>query len=340
MIAKLKAVVLAALFAFSAAAGAQFTSNTGYFASKTNSVVIGSTGLEGGATTQVLYNLAGVVSSSANLTYSEASGPRLKVGSTANGTSTGLILGYWGATGSGALWNSSLTVGVQNYAIKQDENGKTQLNSATGQAVVISVNNGADSFYTFGPSAGQGLYLNDLGTATTDVSALRATQTWNAAGVAFTGWKFTITDTASAAGSLAMQILCGSAATTNCLSVPKEGGIAVKAKVMSGTAPAYASGGCLTGAGTVVTNENGTAHFTVTNGTGCAASQPIVLTLPAATTGWNCYARNVSNAATSAPAQTGAVSTTSVTITNFNRTTGIAAAWTDSDVVVISCLGG
>ena len=107
--------------------------------------------------------------------------------------------------------------------------------------------------------------------------------------------------------------------------------------VILGTAPTIASGGCTS---PTVTNTNGTAYFTIDVGTSCSGSQPVVFTLPAATTGWNCYARNVTNGATSAPAQTGAISTTSVTITNFNRTTGIAAAWTDADDVTVSCLGG
>lgn len=112
--------------------------------------------------------------------------------------------------------------------------------------------------------------------------------------------------------------------------------VASKAVIL-GTAPTIASGGCTS---PTVTNTNGTAYITIDVGTSCSGSQPVVFTLPAATTGWNCYARNISNGATSTPAQTGAVSTTSVTITNFARTTGIAAAWTDGDDVVVSCLGG
>ncbi len=106
--------------------------------------------------------------------------------------------------------------------------------------------------------------------------------------------------------------------------------------VISQTAPTVASGGCTSP--TAVT-ANGTAAFSVGVGTSCSGSQPLVFTLPAATTGWMCTARNSSNGATSAPAQTGAVSTTSVTITNFSRTLGTAAAWTDADNVVVSCMG-
>ena len=107
--------------------------------------------------------------------------------------------------------------------------------------------------------------------------------------------------------------------------------------VILGTAPTLASGGCTSP--TAVT-ANGTARFSVGVGTSCSGSQPLVFTLPAATTGWNCYAQNSSNAATSVAAQSSAISTTSVTITSYSRTTGLAQAWTDSDVVVVSCLGG
>ncbi len=106
--------------------------------------------------------------------------------------------------------------------------------------------------------------------------------------------------------------------------------------LISTTKPTVASGGCTSP--TAVTSDN-TAVFSVGVGTSCSGSQPLVFTLPAATTGWQCTARNTSNAATSAPAQSSAVSTTSVTITNYSRTLGTAAAWTDADVVAVSCLG-
>ncbi len=103
------------------------------------------------------------------------------------------------------------------------------------------------------------------------------------------------------------------------------------------TAPTVASGGCTSP--TAVTS-NGTASFSVGVGTSCSGSQPLVFTLPAATRGWTCTARNETNGATSSPAQSGALSTTSVTITNYSRTLGTAAAWTDADVVTVTCVGG
>ena len=106
---------------------------------------------------------------------------------------------------------------------------------------------------------------------------------------------------------------------------------------VSGTAPTLASGGCTSAA---MVNNNGTARFEADVGTSCSGSQPLVFTLPATTTGWNCTAQNVSNPATSIPRQSSAVSTTSVTITSYSATTGLAQAWTDGDNVVVSCLGG
>ncbi len=59
------------------------------------------------------------------------------------------------------------------------------------------------------------------GTLTTAVGPLTITETRNAAGVTFPGLKYTITDTASAAGSLALQILGGAAGATSLLSIGK-----------------------------------------------------------------------------------------------------------------------
>jgi len=61
------------------------------------------------------------------------------------------------------------------------------------------------------------------GTLTTAVGPQTWTETRNAAGVTFPGLKYVITDTASAAGSLAMQILGEANGTTNLLSLSKGG---------------------------------------------------------------------------------------------------------------------
>lgn len=122
------------------------------------------------------------------------------------------------------------------------------------------------------------------------------------------------------------------------VTVPGTLGLSGTKIAFSATAPTLASGGCTSAA---MVDNAGTAYFTATVGTsGCSGSQPLVFTLPAATVGWNCYARNGTTSATSAPAQTGVPSTTSVTITNFVRTTGVAGVWTANDNIQVSCLGG
>lgn len=52
--------------------------------------------------------------------------------------------------------------------------------------------------------------------------------------------------------------------------------------------------------------------------------------------GWVCTATNITNAATMSTVQTGS-STSSVTLTNYSRTTGTATPWNAGDVILISC---
>lgn len=81
--------------------------------------------------------------------------------------------------------------------------------------------------------AGQGPAIT-AGAATTAVSPLALTQTWNAAGITFPGLTLTITDTASAAGSLALQILGGAGGATNLLSLSKGGLLTTGDQIRSG----------------------------------------------------------------------------------------------------------
>jgi hypothetical protein len=58
--------------------------------------------------------------------------------------------------------------------------------------------------------------------------------------------------------------------------------------------------------------------------------------MPAATTGWVCDFHNITNFAANKPDQSGGTTTT-VTLTNFSRTTGAATNWTSSDVIRAQC---
>jgi hypothetical protein len=100
----------------------------------------------------------------------------------------------------------------------------------------------------------------------------------------------------------------------------------------SATAPTVNSGFCTSPS---ISNNNGTAAFTITIGSACAASTG-VLTMPTASVGWSCHFNNVTTPASNTPYQT-ASTTTSVSVTNYARTTGVASNWTASEVVTAEC---
>lgn len=82
--------------------------------------------------------------------------------------------------------------------------------------------------------------------------------------------------------------------------------------------------------------NNGTSAFTINVGTACASSTGTI-TLPAAATGWVCDFHNVTTPASNVVEMTGG-STTTVTMTNYARTTGLASNWTDSHVIRAKCM--
>ena len=103
--------------------------------------------------------------------------------------------------------------------------------------------------------------------------------------------------------------------------------------LVSTTAPTISSG---FGTTPSIANNNGTAAFTINVGTGGTASSGVV-GLPTATTGWSCEAQDQTTPGVNATKQT-ANTTASVTLTNYNTTTGVAAAWTASDILYVNCL--
>jgi len=105
--------------------------------------------------------------------------------------------------------------------------------------------------------------------------------------------------------------------------------------LISGTAPTIAAGGCGGAAASIIAN-NGTGAFKI--GVGTTPGSACTITMPAATTGWNCHADDITTQSASVfvQKQTGAESTTSVTITNFN-TSAAATAYVASDVLKVTC---
>lgn len=90
-----------------------------------------------------------------------------------------------------------------------------------------------------------------------------------------------------------------------------------------------------------VTNSNGTLAFQIDVGGTCTGVTTLVVTMPAATNAWaGCTATHVNSPTTRLPRMT-ASTTTSITFTNFDATTGLAADWADgNDIRVGGCVGG
>ena len=105
--------------------------------------------------------------------------------------------------------------------------------------------------------------------------------------------------------------------------------------IISGTAPTIGAGLCTSPS---ISANNGTAAFTITVGTSCTGVTTGSLTMPAATAGWQCDFVNVTSPASFVVSQTGGTGTT-VTLTNYARTTGLATDFTASEVIRAKCIG-
>jgi hypothetical protein len=102
----------------------------------------------------------------------------------------------------------------------------------------------------------------------------------------------------------------------------------------SNTAPTISSG---FGVGPLVVNNNGTSAFRINVGTGGTATSGVV-GLPAAATGWNCMATDITTQSSTVfiTKQT-ASTTTTATLKNYN-TAGALAAWVASDILAVNCV--
>lgn len=98
------------------------------------------------------------------------------------------------------------------------------------------------------------------------------------------------------------------------------------------TGMAYASGGCTT-TPAFIGSPNG---FKLTNGASGCSGNTMVLTMPAAVHGWHCNVSDVTSPTTTMVEES-ANSVTSVTVTNYTRSTGAVLTWVASDVLVGDC---
>lgn len=256
---------------------AEPSSDTGFFVSASDTLAVST----GGAARAIFYgsyfallNTTAVAWASGDPTYvapdsyiSRYAAKQLMISGDGVGATTnaGWILGYGGASGYSIINNSGAAATIASSALFANTT-TTNVNAPDGGTITIGVgNNSAYGRIQLSGVAGLGPSIL-TGTATTAVSPLAITQTWNAAGVTFPGLTLTITDTASAAGSLAMQILGGALGTTPLFSVSK-GGNALTGSGLQAT-PGLAvgeaiSGLWLTGASTLSIVTGGSAKATI-----------------------------------------------------------------------------
>ena len=150
------------------------------------------------------------------------------------------------------------------------------------------------------------------------------------------------------AGSLLLQTMSGGAIVTQGTltnagaltitgNINGQGGLSNNGKLIaSPTAPTIASGGCTTGSAQSISASNGSAAFQITLG-GATCGSTITLTMPAAATDWVCDAHNITTPASNVLDVTGAISTTTVVLTNYVRTTGIAGNFTGAEKIRVKC---
>lgn len=99
--------------------------------------------------------------------------------------------------------------------------------------------------------------------------------------------------------------------------------------LFSATAPTISSG---FGTSPSIVANNGSYVFTINVGTGGIATTGVI-GLPTSTTGWAVHVANITNPAASIVSQT-ATTTATASIANYSRTTGLAAAWAASDILI------
>ena len=121
----------------------------------------------------------------------------------------------------------------------------------------------------------------------------------------------------------------GVATFTNSVKLPS---VYINTRILiSGTAPTISSG---FGTSPSIAEKNGTAAFIINVGTGGVASSGVIGLAPAIS-GWNCFATDRTNPAANNTKQT-ATTTTTVTLTNYDNS-GVAKAWSASDILSVSC---
>lgn len=112
------------------------------------------------------------------------------------------------------------------------------------------------------------------------------------------------------------------------------GSLGINTLLISASAPTISAGFC--GTNPSISASNGTGAFDIIVGTAACGGAVGTLGMPAARTAWVCNFANVTNPDSNVVAQTGGAAS-SVTLTNYARTTGLAANFTANDHIRASC---
>jgi hypothetical protein len=208
-----------------------------------------------GTSTDILTVLAnGNVAISGNAILNRYGSGQLRITGDGTGTAlgtTGWILGVGsGGNNQAGIYHSlNGAPSATNYTVLVDGVNAYFNNPSGGSgALVLAIGNTIKGLL-YG-TAGKGMDIT-AGTATTDVNALNITQTWNNSGVTFTAIESNVTDTASGASSLLMDLQVGA---SSMFKVSKAGLI---------TTPA-SGGGIVIGDNGITSNTN--VFYTAANG--------------------------------------------------------------------------
>lgn len=143
----------------------------------------------------------------------------------------------------------------------------------------------------------------------------------------------TITGPVTMTGAVACGNFCSA---SSAFQLGANASIFVEASLGYNTTPTISSG---FGTSPSVATHNGTFAFTINVGTGGTASSGVI-GLPDVTGAhrWVCKCSDIANAASVAETDQSATSSSSCTVTNVNKTTGVALAWGAS--TILYCLAG
>lgn len=252
---------------------------------------------------------------------------------------------YFECFGNGTETNPSLSVGNQRTGIYSNGNGDlrfavlgvqvARFDMKEGWVVPATTSKAVDAGYiriTIGVDGNGGIFITDDDVAGARPWAINST---SAANSQITGGlnSTPIGQITPAPGAFTTgTFTTGTFAVVDAATV-KAGELKLNGNLfVSTTEPTIVSG---FGDSPSVNHSNGSASFTVlVSGTG--GSSRGVIGMPKAKNGWACSAADVSAPDRSMTQQTGS-SPTSVTLTNYIRTTGIPGNWSQNDLIEVTC---